>query len=391
MSRGWNIPFMALLLVGSISVDSPTFGAEDATKETAVEGESFQPTSVEEGLAQIDTYLRDQSDKSIPIQDRLKQGVKMLDQVWLIDSEAEPKKKLIWMRFSLRMALTRMGDEDSLTALATELKKAAEHDNAEVSAEATDAALTLELMLLREESPQQRLAVMKEKAQEIEAMPVTPLSARLGMTLAKNLDVLKDIDQASLIAESLATHFAKSSDESIQKIATDMQGFARRINLTGNTMRIVGKKLNGEDLNWASYKGKVVLVDFWATWCGPCIGEFPNMKKLYEVYHPHGFEIVGISLDDSKEDVEQFIAARQIPWTIVCNAEGDDYRGFSDENARYYGINAIPQMIFVGKDGVVIDTQSRGERLEELLAEAFPDVELPVEKTETTATSVVTE
>ena len=217
-------------------------------------------------------------------------------------------------------------------------------------------------------------------------MEISPLSAKLGMTLAKNLEIVKDNDQASLIAESLASHFAKSSDEAIQEIATDMQGFARRINLVGNTMKVVGKKLDGADLNWASYKGKVVLVDFWATWCGPCIGEFPNMKKLYEAYHPHGFEIVGISLDDSKTDVEQFVAARELPWTIVCNAEGDDYRGFSDENARYYGINAIPQMIFVGKDGIVIDTEARGERLEELLAEAFPGVKVPAEQTEPATT-----
>ncbi len=389
MTRGWNVYLAAVLLVGSIGSFSPVFSEEDAVAETAAE--SFQPKSVDEGLTQIDAYLRDQSDQSLPIKDRLKQGIKMLDQVWLIDSKAEPKKKLIWMRFSLRMALARMGDEDSLKALADELKKAAQHDNAEVSAEAADASLTLELMHLREQSPAQRLAVMKEKVKEIEAMEVGPLSAKLGMNLAKNTDMIKDNAQASLIVESLANHFAKSSDESIQKIATDMQGFARRINLKGNTMQVVGKKLDGEDLNWASYKGKVVLVDFWATWCGPCIGEFPNMKKLYEVYHEHGFEIVGISLDDSKEDVEQFIAAREIPWTIVCNAQGDDYRGFSDENARYYGINAIPQMIFVGKDGIVVDTHARGERLEELLAEAFPGVEVPAKKTETTSTAAVTE
>lgn len=386
MTRGWNVFTLALLYIGAIGISSPVFADEVANQDSATTEKGFSPASVEEGLTQVDAYLRDQSDESISIQDRLKQGIKMLDQVWLIDSEAEPKKKLIWMRFSLRMALTRMGEEESLTALAAELKKAGQIDNPEVAAEAKDASLTLELMLLREETVPQRLAFVKQKAKEIEAMEISPLSAKLGMTLAKNLEIVKDNDQASLIAESLANHFAKSSDEAIQEIATDMQGFARRINLVGNTMKVVGKKLDGADLNWPSYKGKVMLVDFWATWCGPCIGEFPNMKKLYEVYHPHGFEIVGISLDDSKTDVEQFVAARELPWTIVCNAEGDDYRGFSDENARYYGINAIPQMIFVGKDGIVIDTEARGERLEELLAEAFPGVEVPAEQTEPAAT-----
>ncbi|RCS53002.1 TlpA family protein disulfide reductase [Bremerella cremea] len=390
MHRGWLTYIAALLLIG-LSHGLPAFGEEETPPPSTVTAEDFQPNSFEEGLTQVETYLRDQSDKSVSTQDRLQQGLKMLDQVWQLDSAAAPKKKLIWMRFSLRMGLAGMGDEKNLDLLAAELKKASEHEDAEVSAEAVNAGLTLEMLLLRQQPPQQRLAVLKEKAQEIKAMETGPLSAKLGMTLVKNLEIVPDKDQAALMTDSLASHFAKSSDESIQKIATDMQGYARRINLKGNTMRVVGKKLDGSDINWASYKGKFVLVDFWATWCGPCISEFPGMKKLYETYHEHGFEIVGISLDDSKSDVEQFIAAREIPWTIICNAHGDDYQGFSDENARYYGINAIPQMIFVGQDGIVIDTEARGERLEELLAEAFPDVEVPQETTETTTTNVVTE
>lgn len=381
MKFGHLLSWAILILLGV----SPTQADDTATaKDVPVVVSEFAPESVEVGLSQIEAYLRDQSDNSVPMQDRLKNGIQMLDKLWEIDSEADQKTKVIWMRFSLRMALARMGNEASIEALSAELKKAAQHNDPQVAAEASDASLILEFMLLREKSPAERLAVIKQKAQQVQAMPISPLSAKLAMTLVKNVDIVNDKDQAVLIADSLANHFAQSDDEAILKLVQDMQGYTRRMNLEGNTMRVVGKTLDGKDLNWKSLKGKVVLVDFWATWCGPCIAEFPHMKEMYEAYHKHGFEIIGISLDDTKPIVEEFIAARDIPWTIICNAEGENYHGFTDPNARYYGINAIPQMIFVGRDGIVIDTKARGERLAELLAEAFPDVEVPAKEAETT-------
>ncbi|PQO45605.1 TlpA family protein disulfide reductase [Blastopirellula marina] len=362
---------------------SPTFADEPTTAEETPDVVSeFQPESAEAGLQQIEKYLRDPSNQSVPTPKRLENGIQMLDKLWEVDGEVDQKRKEIWMRFSLRMGLAGMGNEASIDALAAELEKAAQHSDPQVAAEASDASLALKLMLVRSKSPAERLALVKEKAEELQAMPISPLSAKLALTLVKNVSIVDNKDQAVLIADSLANHFAKSDDEAVNKLVEDMQGYTRRMNLAGNSMQVVGKTLDGKDLNWKSLKGKVVLVDFWATWCGPCIGEFPHMKEMYEAYHEHGFEIIGISLDDTKPIVEEFVTARSIPWTIVCNAEGEDYKGFADPNARYYGINAIPQMIFVGRDGIVIDTNARGERLTELLAEAFPDVEVPAKEEE---------
>ncbi len=377
MKRAWTCYGLSLLVLG-LMIPGTLLMAEDeqADVPSASATETFEPKTPDEGFTQFETFMRD-PDNPLPIPQRLSRGITMLDALWALDADTEFRRKLIWTRFSLRMAQARTGSEASIETLLTELSTYAEHDNAEVAVAARDAKMTLQLMLARDKSDEEQLTLVQNLQEEIEAMPVSAASAKLAMTLARNLSTLVDDKSASRIADELSLHFTNSQNSEIQRTSEDLKGFSRMINLNGKPIRVAGKTLDGKELPWDSLRGQVVLVDFWATWCGPCVGEFPQMKQLYEAYHKHGFEVVGISLDDAKADVEQFVADRQLPWIIVCNAAGDDYNGFSDENARYYGINAIPQMILVDKDGIVQATDARGEKLAMLLAEAFPDVAAP--------------
>jgi len=120
---------------------------------------------------------------------------------------------------------------------------------------------------------------------------------------------------------------------------------------------------------WDALKGTVVVLEFWATWCGPCVQEIPNMKKNYELYHDKGFEIVGLSCDHKLEDLEKFVKERKIPWAIVF---GD---GKPSPTVSYYGIMGIPTMILVGKDGKVLSLNARGEELNKELEKLLGPVE----------------
>ncbi|MEW4565095.1 TlpA disulfide reductase family protein [Bremerella sp. JC770] len=373
---------ISILLLGLIVSGTPLW-ADDASpvESPASAPETFEPKTADAGFQQFETFMRD-PENPLPIAERLTYGVTMLDTLWTIDSNLEFKRKLLWTRFSLRMAQARTGDEASIETLLDELTTYTQHEEPEIALAARDARMTLQLMLIRDKTKQERQTLVQSMQEEIEAMDVGPASAKLAMTLARNLSSVVGSKSAARIADELSLHFANSDLPEVERVSEDLQGFSRIINLNGNPMQITGKMLDGKELDWGSLRGKVVLVDFWATWCGPCVGEFPHMKKLYEAYHEHGFEVIGISLDDNKADVQQFVTDRQLPWIIVCNANGDDYRGFSDPNARYYGINAIPQMIFVGKDGIVQATDARGDKLAKLLAQAFPDVEAPELETE---------
>jgi thiol-disulfide isomerase/thioredoxin len=123
---------------------------------------------------------------------------------------------------------------------------------------------------------------------------------------------------------------------------------------------------NGKPLNLAAFKGKVVLVDFWASWCIPCRKENPNLVKAYAKYHGKGLEIIGVSLDDKKDSWLAAIKADGLTWNHVS-----DLKGWKSAIVTDYGIKAVPTSFLVDPDGKIIAKNLRGEELEKALAKLF--------------------
>lgn len=120
----------------------------------------------------------------------------------------------------------------------------------------------------------------------------------------------------------------------------------------------------GQPVSFSDFKGKYVLIDFWASWCGPCRAENPNVLKAYNTYKDKNFTVIGVSLDDNGDKWKKAIKEDGIPWTQVS-----DLKGSNNEIAAYFGINSIPSTLLIDPQGKIIDKDLRGELLNKKLSD----------------------
>ena len=145
-------------------------------------------------------------------------------------------------------------------------------------------------------------------------------------------------------ARSLAKEVADSAaPDQIKDMA---KGVLTQLDSLGKPVTIQYTAIDGRQVDVTKMKGKVVLVDFWATWCGPCVAELPNVRAVYDKFHAKGFDIVGISFDQDRDALDKFIAKEKTPWPQYF-----DGKGWQNKFGMQYGINSIPRMWLVDKKG----------------------------------------
>lgn len=171
-------------------------------------------------------------------------------------------------------------------------------------------------------------------------------------------------DAAEKIYGALETGFKDWSDKELaEDVMTAVKTARKRLALIGQPFSLEGKTVDGETLDWNKYKGKVVLVDFWATWCIPCLEEMPNILAHYQQYKDRGFEVIGYNLDEDPKQVAAFFDSQELPWPSLMKQDAEN-RGFGkDPFASSLGIDAIPFVMLINREGKVEAIHVRGMEL----------------------------
>ena len=202
------------------------------------------------------------------------------------------------------------------------------------------------------------LARYKELMQGLGSSDQEEFAASFTETFAASAVTAGEVEIARRIYQTLGERFTDSAeirDKAMRELA--------RLDRVGKPIpSLEAHDLAGKPVRFATLRGKYVLVDFWATWCAPCIAELPKQQEAYRKYHDAGLEIVGVSLDETRSAVVDFVKVRKLPWIQFHNATA------GADLVEAFGVSSIPANYLIDPEGTIIRLDLRGATLDAVLA-----------------------
>jgi thiol-disulfide isomerase/thioredoxin len=316
----------------------------------------------------IEALMTGESDDPAPVVQEIKAlmaGEKVDDQVF-------------WLSRDAAMIFQRLGHEqEAIDILKTVGERFQDSDKEDVAAAAAGMLEQAKMVELQPflyaviEGQEGAEARFLEQVDGIFAAGTPTVTAyQMLVQVAEMMEQGGMIDPARALFKKLQTVYANHENKQLADLVAKRTDKALgRLALIGQPFLVEGVNLEGEKFDWNAYRGRVVLVDFWASWCEPCIREMPNIERSYEKFRDKGFAVVGVNLDDTRKAARSFLAGRPLPWTTVVAADETQQGPRADPNAVRYGVDAIPFMVLVDQEGKVVALHVRGPQLEQYLVE----------------------
>ena len=288
------------------------------------------------------------SAKALPV---LRKMMGLLDEV---KQTSDPQGKMIAEQAGpeIQTFLVVFGDKET----ESQLRKQAAGPDKDLALKAKGSLLTADWMKSsKDEAAQQKLAdeaeaLARENPKDEYLTGVLAQMSQLGAATPKLAERVQDA------AGAMNTRTAQGIKE---QAAADK----KLRGMEDKPLVIAGVRNDGSQFSSANWKGKVILVDFWATWCGPCRAELPRVKKAYADFHDKGLEVLGVSCDNDANDLSQFLQQnKDMPWPQLFDAKTPGWH----QLAKDYGIMGIPTMFLIDKKGVVRTVTAR-ENFEEMI------------------------
>jgi thiol-disulfide isomerase/thioredoxin len=356
---------------------SPRAGAKDPatqpTSQPALTAEAItgdlekQSKILHESVNGIDAFIDPvkraaAAPKAIPCMKKM-----VVDFDALATADPEHKQEVLDAKSEFTIFLSLFGDADATKTLATQ----AASPDAKTALEGTRSQLMVSWLSAATDSKTQTGIV--DQIEKLGKANTTNTSLTMQMVQMSRMgcsspDLRTRLQ--SLITDVMKNTAADGFKDSLaaekEQEAAEKQAAAKLALLENKPLTISGKQPDGKALTTDDWKGKVILVDFWATWCGPCREELPRVSKLYADYHAKGLEILGVSNDFSADDLSKFLGEhKEMPWPQLLDASAAQNQQWNPITTGF-GIDGIPTMFLIDKKGVCRTVSAR-ENMEDMI------------------------